>query len=85
MINTHLKKIIMMACTVGALLVIQGCDSASEIISGGKTGGVCTGTGQTYKCQGRTCTALASGTGVRCEGGQICLRANSTALPVCPS
>jgi hypothetical protein len=84
MINAYSKKILIMLSLIGMIILMQGCDSASDVVTG-KSGGPCTGTGLTYKCQGRTCTLLATGTGVRCEGGQICLRPTSSSLPYCPS
>lgn len=75
-------KLAMLLVIVG---LISACDNAVDAVTGSKNTGPCTGTGLSYKCQGRTCTLLPSGTAVRCDDGQVCQRANSQTLPFCSS
>jgi hypothetical protein len=54
--------------------------------SSGALGGVCTGSGTLYRCQGRVCTK--SGSGVICSDGQYCPMPENlsvTSFPVCSS
>ena len=73
--------VLMTACGGGG----GGGDSSSDS-GGSSSGGVCSGSGSTYICQGRICTKY--GTGVMCPDNQYCpipQNLSVTSNPVCAS
>ena len=66
------------------LVTACGGGGDSENSNGSSSGGVCSGSGTTFNCQGRICTK--SGNGVICPDGQYCPMAQNlsvTSNPVC--
>ena len=73
-------------CSIPPTYELKPCDLGINKSALARSGGVCTGSGNTYNCQGRICTR--AGSVVVCPDGQSCPfpeNLQETSNPVCAS